>query len=153
MEVIGRFDKADFKTLGIENVDIKIDTGAYTSSIHTHHIREFEKDGEKILEFELFDPTHDHYDKKIFQVKDYKQKVVKSSFGAVEKRFVIKTKITLFGKTYPIQLSLSERKNMRFPVLIGRRFIKKKFLVNPDVKNKSYKLKNKNLKKLRETKK
>ncbi len=141
MDIIGRFDKADFAELGIENVDVKIDTGAYTSSIHTHHIREFEKDGQMILEFELFDPSHDHYNNKILQVKDYKQKVVKSSFGAVEKRFVIKTTIILFGTTYPIELSLSERKNMRFPILIGRRFIKHKFLVNPAVKNKSYKLK------------
>lgn len=141
MEIIGRFDKADFAELGIENVDIKLDTGAYTSSIHTHHIREFEQDGQMILEFELFDPSHDLYNKRIFQVKKYKQKVVKSSFGAVEKRFVIFTNILLFGKTYPIQLSLSERKNMRFPILIGRRFIKNKFLVDPAVKNKSYKLK------------
>lgn len=141
MEIIGRFDKADFKNLGIENIDIKIDTGAYTSSIHSHDIRVVEKDGEQVLEFQLFDPTHPQFNNKTFQVKEYKQKTVKSSFGTVEKRFVIKTTIDLFGKTFPIELSLSERKNMRFPILIGRRFIKNKFLVNPAVINQSYQLK------------
>ncbi len=144
MEIIGRSDKADFEQLDIQDIDIKIDTGAYTSSIHSHAIKEIVEDGKKTLVFKLFDPSHIQFDNRTFKVTNYKQKNVKSSFGAVEKRYVIETTITLFNKTHTIQISLSERKNMRFPILIGRRFLKKKFLVNPAVKNKSYKLKLKN---------
>ena len=52
--VIGRTDRADFPALGIADIDIKIDTGAYTSSIHCNHIRE----EENVLLCTFLDPKH-----------------------------------------------------------------------------------------------
>jgi hypothetical protein len=144
MKIIGRKDKADFPELELKNINIKVDTGAYTSSIHSHDIKEVEVNGEKYIEFKLLDPSYPKYKDKIFKAKYYKEKAVKSSFGDIERRYIIKTNIIIFDDEYPIQLSLSQRKNMKFPILLGRRFLNKRFIVNTSLKNMSYKQKQEN---------
>lgn len=139
--VIGRKDKGDFPGLELKNIDLKIDTGAYTSAIHCHKIGIKEIDGKRILSYTLLDPTHKKYGNKEFSTDKFQEKRVKSSFGASEKRFVIETTIRLFGKIYPITLSLSERGEMKFPILIGRRFLMGNFIVNPSKYDLSYKRK------------
>lgn len=141
MKTIGRIDKADFPELHLQDIYIKIDTGAYTSSIHSHDIQEVELNGEKHIEFKLLDPSYSKYKDIVFKVKNYKEKMVKSSFGATEQRFIIKTIVVIFDQEYPIELSLSERGDMKSPILIGRKFLKKQFIVDASLKNISYKLK------------
>lgn len=128
---LGRKDKADFVEFALSGIDIKIDTGAYTSSIHCHYIREMVVDEQKVISFRLLDPGHKQYNNQEYQTSQYKQKVIRSSNGKAEKRFVIKTTIQLYETTYPIELSLSERGEMRFPVLIGRKFLIGRFTVDP----------------------
>ncbi|MFT4970097.1 MAG: hypothetical protein ACI9O4_001849 [Chitinophagales bacterium] len=149
MITIGRADKADFPEINLQNIKVKLDTGAYTSSIHCHDVKEVELNGEKYIEFELLDPSHPEYENKIYTVKNYFEKLIKSSNGTAEQRFVIETVISIFDEVYPIELSLSERGDMKYPILLGRKFINKRFLVNTALKNVSYKLKSKaNKKKL-----
>jgi len=136
--IIGRRDKADLKKLGLENIDIKVDTGAYTSAIHCRKIEKKKKDGQYVLCFSLLDPTHKLYNNQIFEETNFTEKRIKNSFGTVEKRYVIKSSITIFGKTYVINLSLSERGEMRFPILIGRKFLVGKFIVDPSKTDLSY---------------
>lgn len=140
---IGRVDKADFPELHLTEIDIKVDTGAYTSAIHCHKIEEVGAEGDKFIKFTLLDPSHSHYNEKEFIVKNYKKKKVKSSFGTSEQRFVISTKIQLFNETFPIELTLSERGEMKYPVLLGRKLLAKKFIVDPSKRNLSFKSKNK----------
>jgi hypothetical protein len=137
--IIGRKDKADFPEFDLQDLDIKMDTGAYTSAIHCHKIERQQKDGKDIVTFTLLDPSHPQYNKQAYSTEDFHEKKVKSSFGHSEKRFVIKTNIILFGQKYPIQLSLSERGEMKFPILIGRRFLMGKFIVDSAKYNLSYK--------------
>jgi hypothetical protein len=139
-QTIGRKDKADFPNLGLKSVDIKMDTGAYTSAIHCHEIKTKEIDGKEVLFFTLLDPSYHQYENKEMSTEDFTQKSVKNSFGGSEKRFVIKTNIRLFGKKYAISLSLSERGEMRFPILIGRKFLMGKFVVDPSKFDLSHKL-------------
>ena len=141
MLVIGRVDRADFPELFLKNISIKIDTGAYTSTIHSHHIREVTVDGITQVEFKVLDPTHRKYSEQIFKTGRFKKKYVKNSFGISEERYLIETTIILFGNEYPIDLSLSERSDMRYPILIGRKLLKNRFIVDPSRKNLSYKLK------------
>lgn len=138
---IGRVDKADFPELHLEDLDVKVDTGAYTSSIHCYKIEEFEKDGQKCIRFELLDPDHPNYNHKKFVFTDYEERVIKSSFGTQEERFAIKTTIELFGKSFPILLTLSERSDMKYPILLGRKFLTKRFVVDTAKKNLSQKFK------------
>lgn len=138
---IGRKDKADFPEWNLHNMDIKIDTGAYTSAIHCHKIEEKTVGKTKKIFFTLLDPSHAQYEKQAYTTENYQEKMVKNSFGISEKRYVIHTKIFIFNKEYPIELSLSERGEMKFPILIGRKFLMKKFIVDPAKFDLSYKKK------------
>lgn len=138
-KTIGRIDKADFPMLDLFDIDIKIDTGAYTSSMHCHKVL---VDNDELVCL-FFDKGHPRYNGKAFRFKDYTFAKVKSSNGQVEKRYKVKTTIILFEKKYNISLTLSTREDMRFPVLIGRKFLSKKFIVDVTQKNLSYDHKNK----------
>lgn len=135
-KVIGRFDKADFPLLNLENIAIKIDTGAYTSSIHCENI--VEKDDKLYCTF--LDEEHPLYDGKEFIFEDYDIVFVRSSNGIIQKRFQVQSTIKIFKKIFKISLSLSARQEMRFPVLIGRKFLSKKFIVDPELTDVSYNL-------------
>jgi hypothetical protein len=139
--IIGRIDKADFPELYLVDIDLKIDSGAYTSSIHCSDISEIEVDGANFIKFTLLDPEHEFYNNKEFSTKNYASKMVKSSNGISEKRFLIETKIVIFNKSFPIHLTLSERKDMTFPILLGRKFLNKKFVIDTAKKDLSFKLK------------
>ena len=118
----------------MKDIPIKVDTGAYTSSFHCHSIVE----EEHVLICEFLDPLHHKYVERKFTFDEYKQKNVKSSNGKMEERYFIKTKISIFKKRYSIDLSLTERGSMRFPVLIGRKFLSGKFIVDTSKANLSY---------------
>ncbi len=135
---IGRKDKGDFPEFDLTDIDLKIDTGAYTSAIHCHRIRTEEKAGKETLYFTLLDPSHDQYEKRELSTEQFRVKRVRSSNGNAEERYLIKTKIRLFGKQYSISLTLSERGEMRFPILIGRKFLMGKLIVDPALYDLSY---------------
>ena len=139
---IGRTGKADFPELSLSEIDLKIDSGAYTSSIHCSNINKITVNGVSLIQFTLLDPEHPFYNNKEFTFKNYASKIVKSSNGVSEMRFMILTEIFIFNKTFPIYLTLSERKDMKFPILLGRKFLNKKFVIDTIKKNLSYKLKN-----------
>lgn len=131
---LGRLDIVDFPKLELNGVNVKIDTGAYTSSIHCSEIKE--KDGKLHCIFENRDHPNFKTEEIVFDTFSYTD--VKSSNGIKENRFKIKTDVIFFGKTYKINLTLSTRDDMKFPVLIGRQFLKRKFLVDVDLENQSY---------------
>lgn len=133
-QIIGRNDVADFPELGLEDIAVKIDTGAYTSSIHCHHIRIETKKDKQILKFNLLDPDHDQYHDKEFMFKEFSQKIVKNSFGESEERYVIETNIMLFDEIYALEVSLTNRGNLRFPVLLGRKLLEN-FIVDVNQTN------------------
>ena len=131
----GRTDIVDFPKLELFNIDIKVDSGAYTSSFHCHSIQE--ENG--ILKCQFLDPKHEKYHEKYFTFTDFTQKKVKSSNGIIENRYLIKTEILIFNEIHSIELSLTERGSMKFPVLLGRKFLSKKFMVDTSKKNLSFK--------------
>jgi len=136
---IGRKDKADFPAMGLKNIDIKMDTGAYTSAIHCHKIEKKLIKGKEFLMFTLLDPSHAQYNNTTISTDEFSEKRIKNSFGSSEKRYVIETNIKLFKKKYMISLSLSKRGEMKFPILIGRRFLMGKFIVDSSKYDLSYK--------------
>lgn len=136
---IGRSDFADFPMLDIEDIAVKIDTGAYTSAIHCKKIEVVDEK----LHFVLLDPEHDQFHNREFVVQNYTYKSIKNSFGIAEQRYVIETSIKLFGELYSIELSLSNREQMKFPVLLGRKLLEQ-FIVDVSKTNLSKKLKDEN---------
>lgn len=140
--IVGRVEIVSFPDLGIESIPAKIDTGAYSTAIHAHKIWTEVIDGKEILNFELLDPDSDHYRKVTIQTSNFYRKKVKSSNGKMEKRFMIKTKLILCGKKRITDLSLTNREKMKYPVLVGRKVLKKGFLVDVSVFNHPEKSKN-----------
>ncbi|MFT5848269.1 MAG: hypothetical protein ACJARX_002289 [Psychroserpens sp.] len=133
-KVIGRIDIIDFPRLHLKNVDVKIDTGAYTSAIHCSKI--VEQDDQLICTFES--KGHPNFKSENIIFDTYTLTDVKSSNGYKENRYKIKSDIIFFGKTYKINLTLSTRDDMKFPVLIGRQFLSNKFLVDVNLENISF---------------
>ncbi|HEY8402634.1 MAG TPA: RimK/LysX family protein [Cytophagaceae bacterium] len=140
--VIGRTDKIDIPEFNIKNISAKIDTGAFTSVLHCSQTK---VSGGK-LTFHIVDKSSKGLQKRVFVVDDFTQRVIKNSFGDVEKRYVIKVKIVIFNKTIDTEFSLTDRSNMKHPVLLGRKFLNGKFIVDVSKFNLSYREKNKNKK-------
>ncbi|NCB06798.1 MAG: peptidase [Bacteroidia bacterium] len=137
--IIGRKDVADFGKLDIFGIEVKIDSGAYTSSFHCHKIEKIVRDGQELLKCNFLDPSHPQYHEKEFCFDSFEYRKVKSSNGMVEERFSVRTEMTIFNKKYPIELTLAERPDMKHPVLLGRKFLSGKFLINTSRKNLSMK--------------
>jgi len=124
--IVGRREEIDFPELGLFGITAKIDTGAYTTALHCHDIEE--KNGK--LFFKLLDPSHPEYNEQVLKFTEYSQKEIKNSFGEIEKRYVIKTVIRIGQKRVKAVISLSDRGRMRYPVLIGRKLLKNRFIVD-----------------------
>lgn len=107
---------------GISDIPAKIDTGADSSSVHVENIH-MSEDG--VLSFNLLGKSG----KKI-STKDYKVAIVRSSNGAESVRYRAPLSLSLGGKRIRAVFSLSDRSRNNFPVLIGRKTIKGKFLVD-----------------------
>ena len=133
-KILGRVDRVDFPNLNLFNIDVKIDTGAYTSAIHCSKI--IEEDHKLRCTFES--KGHPNFKSEDIIFENYTYTDVKSSNGHKENRYKIKTDVVFFGKSYKINLTLSTREDMRFPVLIGRQFLKKKFMVDVDLEHQSF---------------
>jgi hypothetical protein len=129
MRVIGRREFVDFPELKLFSVEAKMDTGAYTSSIHCTDISIKVVENKPVLSFKLFDASNPD-PKPTHQFTNFTKKKIKNSFGEMEERYIIKTIIKLGKKTIRTTLSLSDRENMRYTVLIGRRLLKGKFIVD-----------------------
>jgi hypothetical protein len=129
--IIGRREEVDFPVLGLFGITAKIDTGAYTSSLHCYDIRE-EKG---VLYFKLLNAPQAEFKVQDQKFTDYSQKNIKNSFGEIEKRYIIKTSITIGGKHLKTLISLTDRGTMRYPVLIGRKLLRKRFIVDVSLVN------------------
>ncbi|MBT8272879.1 MAG: RimK/LysX family protein [Bacteroidia bacterium] len=134
-KIVGRVDTVDFPKLKLFQIPVKIDTGAFTSAIHCSSIKE----SKGVLKCIFYSIDHPNFNDEEVVFKDYSRTDVKSSNGFKENRFKIKSEVIFFGKTYKINLTLSTRDDMRFPVLIGRQFLSKKFLVDVDLEHVSFK--------------
>lgn len=138
----------DFPDLGLFEIEAKIDTGAYTSSIHCNNIKEIDlPDGQRAIHFELLDASHPAYNHKAFQFTEFTLRNVKSSFGDVQERYIIRTKISIHGQEIETEFSLSDRSDLKYPVLLGRTLLRKRFIVDVSKKNLSMKAKVKKRKK------
>lgn len=139
-KLIGRIDKLDLPQLGLEKVQAKIDTGAYTSAIHCSKIHiEKDQDGSKLLVYTISGKRLGQGMKaKKFKTSEFKLKRIKSSNGQVQERYVIKTKIKIFNKIYNTEFSLSDRSHMKNPILLGRKLLSGRFVVDVAEENLSF---------------
>jgi hypothetical protein len=140
-KVIGRSDKIDLPEFKIFNLDAKVDTGAAICAIHCHEIQLVRKNGLELLQFKLLDPSHPDYNEQTYHSHHFELARIKNSFGQTEERYVVTTPVIIFGKTIETRFSLTDRKDLKFPILLGRQFLRKRFIVDVAKKNVSFKKK------------
>lgn len=129
LKTIGWKETVDLPDLGIYDIPAKIDTGARTSVLHCSHIELVKKGRKRFVQFRPLDEQIDQ-DTNTYTFPFHSERKVRNSFGQEENRYIINTSISLFNKTYDIELSLRDRSGMEFPLLLGRSFIRKKFIVD-----------------------
>jgi hypothetical protein len=124
--IIGRSEPVDFPEQKLKAIPARIDTGAKTSSIWASNIKE--QNGK--LQFVLFDTDSPHHSGATIEVKDYEMRVVASSNGMAEERYVVKLLITIANRKIRGRFTLANRATQAYPVLVGRNILRGKFLVD-----------------------
>lgn len=130
--VIGRVERVDLPRFGLIGLEAKVDTGARTSSIHCRDVtveREG-KDGRVDISFTLLDPEHPDYNGRRFRARRTATRTVRSSNGEVQVRHVIEADVVIAGQTIRTEFNLADRETMNYPVLVGRRLLRGKFVVD-----------------------
>lgn len=123
---LGRNEQVDFARFA-HKVPAKIDTGADTSSVWVSNIR-VDKNG--VLRFTLFGENSSYYTGKTIKREHYKIGVVRSASGHEQVRYRTQLSLRLGGKRIRAMFNLSDRSKNKFPVLIGRRTLSGKFVVD-----------------------
>ncbi len=129
--VIGWREWVGLPDFGVDKIKVKVDTGARTSALHAHRITKFTKDNATYVRF-FVHPTQRKKKPEIectALVVDERE--VKNSGGKATKRFVIRTQIKVGDATWPIELTLTNRDEMGFRMLLGRQAVRRRFLVDP----------------------
>ena len=139
MTVLGRYDRVDLPDLKLRNIHAKVDTGAYRCSMHCHQVEVI--DGQ--LHFILLDQEHAEFTGTRFVFNDYFERDIRNSFGETERRFVIVTTVRIFNEDITAEFSLCNRGSLKFPILIGRKILRNRFLIDVKKKNLSFKEKRK----------
>lgn len=125
---IGWAECVDLPDLGLTRIKAKIDTGAATSSIHATRIKPMQVDGQLFVEF--YFRAHRGERPVRYRAPAVERRKIKSSNGAVELRYVIETTMQLGSFSWKGHMTLANRMRMTFPILIGRRALRRGFRVD-----------------------
>ena len=105
--------------------------GARTSAVHASRIQVSQQDGKQIVRFQIHPLQRDSKLTVVAEAEVLEFREVKSSTGQVTRRPVIMTHLSLFGETFPIELTLAGRDTMSFRLLLGREAVRRRFVVDP----------------------
>jgi hypothetical protein len=126
--LIGRREWLALPEMGIDMLTAKVDTGAYTSSLHATDMRTFEQDGVQMVSFKT---TSHHGQIIVCEAPLVLRKIIKSSTGVGRNRLIIKTTVRLPGGfQWQVHFSLADRSVMKCPLLLGRRALSGYFVVD-----------------------
>ena len=114
-------------------VDIvaKVDTGAKTCALHTFYIDDFERDGEEWIRFGLHPDRHSDRSAVHCEAKVKEKRDVTDSGGHSENRYVIDTTLVVGADIFSAEVTLTNRDNMRYRLLLGRNALRRRFFVDP----------------------
>ncbi len=128
--VIGRAEPLTFPELSLHNIPAKTDTGAYSSAIHCSFSEVVERDGRRILRYGLLEDHPCSPESHILETTEFNQVMVENSFGHRESRYEVKLKVKLGPKVFKTTFTLANRGKKIYPILLGRRFMRSRFLVD-----------------------
>ncbi|MFY9714331.1 MAG: ATP-dependent zinc protease [Microbacterium sp.] len=117
--------------LDVEWLKAKIDTGARTSSLHAFDIHEFERDGDAWVRFQVKPWQDSQEDAVVVECPVHDRRAVRSSSGHAQERLVVKLLIRLVDREVLAEVTLSNRDEMGFRMLIGREALRRGYVVDP----------------------
>ena len=128
LPAVGWRELVHLPELGLHAVPAKIDTGARTSSLHGEVLEEFERDGQRMVRFAVdFEQQHV---RQVCEAVHVDVRGITSSNGETQYRYVIKTPLKLGDVEFRAEISLANRADMKFPMLIGRSSLRRRFVVD-----------------------
>ncbi|MBB5015063.1 ATP-dependent zinc protease family protein [Rehaibacterium terrae] len=127
--VLGWREWVALPALGIAAIRAKVDTGARSSSLHVDRLATFERDGTEWVRFSI-DTGVDGAPEASAEAPVADRRPVTDSGGHTTRRIFIRTRLALAGADYEIEINLTNRRNMLFPMLLGRTALARRFLVD-----------------------
>lgn len=121
--IIGACEWVALPDLGIKPLRARVDTGARTSALHAMDQQCFERDGQAWITFEAHGQR--------CQAPIHGQRSVRSSSGQSELRWTILTTLVIGRARWPVEITLTNRHKMRYPMLLGRSAMKDHAVVYP----------------------
>lgn len=131
-KLVGAIELCDLPDLEISQLNVRVDTGAATSSLHVDNIEEFEKNDEIWIRFDIHPDIHNVERVVRREAPVVGKKKVKSSTATREKRYVIDTPIVMDDMRWTIQLTLTDRSEMTYLMLLGREAMNGRLIVDPE---------------------
>ena len=128
LPIVGWRELVHLPELGLHAVPAKIDTGARTSSLHGKVIGQFERDGEQFVRFSV--EFGDQHVTQICEAVHVDRRTITSSNGEKQVRFIVKTPLRIGDEEFRAEISLADRSDMKFPMLIGRSSLRRRFVVD-----------------------
>jgi len=131
LNIIGSEEWCVFNDLGLPAIKARVDSGAKTSSIQAINLKIYTKGTQEWVRFEV-NPLQENRSIAIeCEARLVDRRMVKSSSGISEERFVVKTPVTIGDDTFDIELTLANRDTMEFRMLLGREALNERYIVNP----------------------
>ena len=132
--ILGSEEWCSFPEIGIPAIKARVDSGAKTSALHAINIAPFLKEEENWVKFDI-NPIQNNLKTVIHcQAKLVDKRIVKSSSGFREQRYVIQTTLKIGNDSWEIEMTLTNRDSMGFRMLLGREAMSGRILVDPEQK-------------------
>lgn len=128
--VLGWREWARLPEFGVRAIKVKLDTGARTSALHAFGLRPFTRDGKSMVRFEIHPVQRSAAATVAVEADVLDERIVRNSGGHEELRPVIRTMIEIGGERWPIELTLTQRDQMGFRMLLGRQALRGRVVVD-----------------------
>ncbi len=129
---VGAVETGDLPDLGIYRISMRIDTGAATSALHVENLEEFREHGKRWVSFDLLPEVHNVNGTVRITCRIKGRKKVKRTNSDSQRRVVIDTSLRIGRKIWPIKLTLTDRAEMNYPMLLGREAMIGRVTVDPE---------------------
>ncbi|MEQ8348144.1 MAG: RimK/LysX family protein [Sneathiellaceae bacterium] len=129
--IIGWREWVGLPDLGVTSIKAKIDTGARTSALHAHNLVEENREDGLWASFVVQPMQRRRFPAIACRARIVERRRILSSNGQSERRPIIRTRLHIGPALYEIELTLTNRDQMGFRMLIGRQALRRRFVIDP----------------------